>query len=206
MYSCYFWTIKRLHIWTIHITHLDDWGHISGRVVLRLNTIVMVGLRIRSLLDGSKWHFMPCKDMLYKQYQAHSIILCSIFISFMLFLKEEYVTYLDDSCNIFGRLKLHIWTIWDSHRHDCRGWVWESMRFKWIEMGNAMPCHNVTWKDMLLYIIIENSNRTVEHYIAININSFFFVWTIKRLHIWTIRVSYLNDLCLSSGLSWLVAH
>ena len=56
-------TRNMLHIWTVLVTYLDDWSYISGRFVLRTNTIVMAGIRNDGQLDGSKWHAMIWCDM-----------------------------------------------------------------------------------------------------------------------------------------------
>ena len=124
--SCYFWTFKRLHIWTIHVTHLNDFSYTSGRFGLRISTIFMAGLRISRLIDRANWHFMAWKGMLSYNiihninctawlYSTYALIhyisqgICYISGWFMLHIWTMEVTYLDD-CYISGRWRSHIWT------------------------------------------------------------------------------------------------
>ena len=100
----------------------------------------------------------------------------------MLHIWTIHITYFDDWSYMSGRFAIRITTI---------AVIGLRINGIWVDW-NGMPWHNVMWKGMLLCIIIEHSNRTAEHFIAININSCYF-WTIKSLHIWTIRVTYLDN-------------
>ena len=73
---------NKLHIWTIHVKYLDDWGYISGRFALRIIMVVVVGFENQLDLNGLKWHAMEWCDMkihavvhYYTKYQSHSRII-----------------------------------------------------------------------------------------------------------------------------------
>ena len=116
--SCYFWTINlsiKLHMWTIHVTHLYDYSYISGRTICASHWHDFHGLfKNLSCIRYSEMAFHCMKRHAivhhYAQYQLHSIILhstfslidvifqrgiCYISRRFMLHIRMIEVTYLD---------------------------------------------------------------------------------------------------------------
>ena len=84
----------------------------------------------------------------YTTHQSHSIIPYSHKHWFMLFLNYQKVTYLDDSGYIYGQLRLHIWTIFDSHHHTFHCWVqnqWDLDGLKW---------HGMAWCGMKMHAVV----------------------------------------------------
>ena len=93
----------------IYITNLDVSINISGRFVLPISTIAMVGFRINRILEVSKWYSVAWYVMkrhavlhYYTKYQLHSIILYIHIDSYYFSTRNELHFWTSATCLVDG--------------------------------------------------------------------------------------------------------
>ena len=162
--SCYFSIRIMLHIRTINVKYLDNWGYISRRFVFRISTTIDGWLRSNGLnrMDRMEicdmiWHEKTCCCTLsYKTSIAQHETLQHIYINSGYFssrntlhILKTHATYLDNWGYISGRFMFRISTI------VMFGLRINGLLHKWIELAfRGMIWYDKACYSTLLYKIL----------------------------------------------------